>query len=1000
MRRIIFAAAAFLASAASAFAQSGCPSIATGAVLTAAQWQACFQAKQNTIPYVTVNKAGDTLLGRLTTAPASTLASGFNLPHGTAPTSPNNGDTWTTTAGLFVRINGATVGPLAGPSGGSFAATSPITVSFPASVVTYAFDFSVANTFTAAQTIRTNASALPSTLTGAVLHLGGTDATTARLQLDAFGDIAAFTGAVYGGTAASPTAVTSGTQLTGINAYAYNGTALAGPIASFRTYAAQTIAAGAQGSKACIATTANSTTTLLDRLCIGNDGVAVLNVNPLGSSTAGGGTALQIIGINSQPTILGIDTFNTAAIFVGRRADGTVQVPIAIAAADSSMVAFTARGYDGVAYSGDQVGIGIFSGGAWTPSSHPAYFDLFTTASGSTTILSRFRVEANGGLTGPSTVTGGSKGPGTINLSGLFYSAGNALAASASSPIILNATTGVLTCPTCATSATPSGAALTKADDTNVTLTLGGSPTTALLNAASVTVGWTGTLAAARLNSNVVQSVVNDTNVTGSISAQALTLGWTGTAAVARGGTGGGVASGTLLDNITGFASTGMMARTASGTYAFRTIAGTSNRITLTNGDGVAGTPTIDISSSYVGQATITTLGTVGTGTWQATVVGVTFGGTGANLSATGGTSQVLKQVSAGAAVTVGQLAASDLSNGTSGSGLVLLATAPTIVGGAHTGLTSLGIRSTGSGAFDLFFANTENLTAGRTLTLKVNDAARTIDLSGNLTLAGAASLPAIAQGDIWYGSATGVISALAKSASATRALCNTGTSNNPAWCQIDMTTGITGTTPVGNGGTGTATAFTQGSVVFAGASGVYSQSNSTLFWDSTQKFLGLGTTVTASTWASTWAGIEMPGTAIATGGTTGNMQLLANLRFDGTNYKYIGNNPGLLVLFAANANAFSWYGFNSGTAGNNATPNLRMNLGGAGGLNIGSAAATLGSAELGMDKITDPASAPGAGSAKLTWVAGTNAGTCKLISRAGTSTTAVTIVDNVGGSC
>lgn len=43
-----------------------------------------------------------------------------------------------------------------------------------------------------------------------------------------------------------------------------------------------------------------------------------------------------------------------------------------------------------------------------------------------------------------------------------------------------------------------STAALTKTDDTNVTLTLGGSPSTALVNAASITVGWAGTLAKAR----------------------------------------------------------------------------------------------------------------------------------------------------------------------------------------------------------------------------------------------------------------------------------------------------------------------------------------------------------------------------------------------------------------------------------------------------------------------------------------------------------------------
>lgn len=64
--------------------------------------------------------------------------------------------------------------------------------------------------------------------------------------------------------------------------------------------------------------------------------------------------------------------------------------------------------------------------------------------------------------------------------------------------------------------------------------------------------------------------------------------------------------------------------------------------------------------------------------------------------------------------------------------------TAPDINGGTADALTSLGIRSTGTGAFDLTFANTENLIAGRILTFTVNDAARTINLGGDLTLAGA----------------------------------------------------------------------------------------------------------------------------------------------------------------------------------------------------------------------------------------------------------------------
>ncbi len=44
-------------------------------------------------------------------------------------------------------------------------------------------------------------------------------------------------------------------------------------------------------------------------------------------------------------------------------------------------------------------------------------------------------------------------------------------------------------------------AALTKTDDTNVTLTLGGSPSNALLQAVSIAVGWTGTLADSRIAS-------------------------------------------------------------------------------------------------------------------------------------------------------------------------------------------------------------------------------------------------------------------------------------------------------------------------------------------------------------------------------------------------------------------------------------------------------------------------------------------------------------------
>lgn len=59
-------------------------------------------------------------------------------------------------------------------------------------------------------------------------------------------------------------------------------------------------------------------------------------------------------------------------------------------------------------------------------------------------------------------------------------------------------------------------------------------------------------------------------------------------------------------------------------------VVGTTDRITV-NADSV------DIASTYVGQASITTLGTIATGTWNATTIGVGKGGTGVTSLTTNG---------------------------------------------------------------------------------------------------------------------------------------------------------------------------------------------------------------------------------------------------------------------------------------------------------------------------------------------------------------------------
>lgn len=97
----------------------------------------------------------------------------------------------------------------------------------------------------------------------------------------------------------------------------------------------------------------------------------------------------------------------------------------------------------------------------------------------------------------------------------------------------------------------------------------------------------------------------------------------TGILPVANGGTGlnsSAAANGQLLiGNSTGF--------------TLATITGTANEIVVTNG---AGSITIDIASTYVGQTSITTLGTITAGTWNGTTIAAANGGTGLSTYAVG----------------------------------------------------------------------------------------------------------------------------------------------------------------------------------------------------------------------------------------------------------------------------------------------------------------------------------------------------------------------------
>jgi hypothetical protein len=105
--RTLLALIGFLSAPAAALAQSS-PGLVFGQVPTAAQWNSYFAAKQDVLGFTPVNKNGDVMLGPLVTAASTASLSGFNLPPGVAPTTPANGDMWTTGTGFFGRVGGTT----------------------------------------------------------------------------------------------------------------------------------------------------------------------------------------------------------------------------------------------------------------------------------------------------------------------------------------------------------------------------------------------------------------------------------------------------------------------------------------------------------------------------------------------------------------------------------------------------------------------------------------------------------------------------------------------------------------------------------------------------------------------------------------------------------------------------------------------------------------------------------------------------------------------------
>ena len=284
--------------------------------------------------------------------------------------------------------------------------------------------------------------------------------------------------------------------------------------------------------------------------------------------------------------------------------------------------------------------------------------------------------------------------------------------------------------------ATITPAALTKTDDTNVTLTLGGTPTTALLQAASITAGWTGQLGLTRGGTAANLTASNGGIVYSNASALAVLAGTA-------------TANKMLLS--------GSSTTPTWSTSTIPTSAGaTANKVLLSDGyNYVLSTPTFPNASATSGKI-IKSDGT----NWVASTETYPAPSTSGKIIKSDGTNWVASTETYPAPSTSGNILQSDGTNWTSasptGTGVPVLATSPTLVtpvlgaatatsinfGGSTlstytTGTWTPVLTSSGGGTFTTSFLSATYTIIGNRIMFDLIMNLSGVGSAGNLTITG-----------------------------------------------------------------------------------------------------------------------------------------------------------------------------------------------------------------------------------------------------------------------
>ena len=320
------------------------------------------------------------------------------------------------------------------------------------------------------------------------------------------------------------------------------------------------------------------------------------------------------------------------------------------------------------------------------------------------------------------------------------------------------------------------------------------------------------------------------------------------------------------LTAFSGLATNGLVVKTGAGAAATRSIAVSGTGLSITNADGVAGNPTITSNATNANTAS-TLVARDASGNFSAGTIT-------AALTGNASTATTLQ--------TARNIALTGDATGTAsfnGSANASISTSIPGIGNYRTSVLITANTTLTTSDFGKFYQIATN--SGITVTLPSASG-----LNGKTFLFWAnnvsATLSITASGGFFYGPySTAGTSTFALSSGSVLKIVSDGFN----WIVTSLAPSTGGTLGVINGGTGTSTQFTQGSVVFAGASGAYSQNNANFFWDNTNARLGIGTTSPDK--ALTVVGTEQVIKAVG----SGNIGISVSTTGGGVPYFNIGGN-------------------------------------------------------------------------------------------------------------